>query len=54
MRSQLMDLLQFAQQHNAEIFKALCTVGQEYTDAYDGEGQKQQRQVNGMAVNQKA
>lgn len=54
MRTQLVELLQFAQQQNAEIFKALCTVGSENTEGYNVDGKKQQQQASGMAINQKA
>lgn len=54
MRGQLMELLQFAQQQNTEIFKAICTVAADNTEGYNAKGKKQSPQTNGMAINQQA
>src|SRR5699024_9955846 len=53
MRSKLMNLLQFAQQQNAEMFKTLWTEGNEDAAVYNNEGKKQ-RQAHGITINQKA
>ncbi len=54
LRSQLIDLLSFARQQNAEVFKAICDLASDSSDGYDAEGQKKQQSRNGLAVNQKA
>lgn len=54
LRSQLIDLLCFARQQNAEVFKAICDFASDGSDGYDAEGKKMQQSRNGLAVNQKA
>ena len=54
LRLQLMNLLQFAQQQNAEIFKAICKAAEDNSEAYDETGKKQAQRRNGIAINQQA
>jgi hypothetical protein len=54
LRTQLIDLLSFAQDQNADVFKAICDLASDNSNAYDAEGQKMQQSRNGLAVNQKA
>lgn len=53
LRVQLVDLLEFAQQQNSELFREICNAGGLKMEGYDADGEKQQ-QKGGLAVNQKA
>jgi ABC-type transporter Mla subunit MlaD len=53
LRAQLIDLLEFAQQQNDEIFKAIRKIEGEKAEGYDAEGKKQ-HQLGSLAINQKA
>lgn len=54
LRKQLIDLLDFAQQQNAGVFEAICTVASNESDAYDAKGKKKMKQTPGLAINQQA
>ncbi len=53
LRAQLLDLLEFAQQQNSDLFKAICNINDEKTEGYDADGEKKHR-TGSMAIDQKA
>jgi hypothetical protein len=53
LRAQLIDLLEFAQKQNNEIFKAIYEIDGEKTEGYDEAGKKQY-QLGSLAINEKA
>jgi hypothetical protein len=53
LRAQLIDLLEFAQQQNSDLFKAICSINDEKTEGYDADGEKQHH-TGSMAIDQKA
>ena len=54
LRRQLIDLLSFAQQQNADLFEAICTFASNKSDAYDAKGRKRSKKAPGLAINQQA
>lgn len=54
LRDQLMDLLQFASKHNVETFEEIFQLSDDSAQAYGANGQKKQRSVNSVAINQRA
>lgn len=53
LRNQLIDLLEFAQEQNNEIFKAIYEIDGEKTEGYDEDGDKQYK-LSSFAINEKA
>lgn len=53
LRTQLVDLLDFAQQQNNDIFEAICEIDGAKTDGYDEGGDEKQYQFNSIAINKK-
>lgn len=54
LRIQLMELLQFARQHNADRFRLITDLGEDQAGTYDASGKRNKSSTGGVAVNQKA
>lgn len=54
LRTQLMELLQFARQHNVDRFRLITDLGEDQAGTYDASGKQRNSSTGGVAVNQKA
>lgn len=54
LRTQLMDLLQFASDHNADTLQQIYQMGNDQSARYDADGKKKSSRLDSISINHKA